>query len=48
MDLKDLFYFISAVIGILWIAIVTLSFILGLIAKVTEKRLKRIKSLEEN
>ena len=36
MDLKDLFYFISAVIGILWIA------------KATEKRLERIKSLEEN
>lgn len=48
MDLKGLFYFISAVIGILWIAIVSLSFILGRIAKATEKRLERIKSLEEN
>lgn len=48
MDLKDLFYFISAIIGILWIAIVSLSFILGRIAKATEKRLERIKSLEEN
>lgn len=48
MDLKDLFYFISAVIGILWIAIVTLSYVLGLIAKATEKRLEHIKSLEEN
>lgn len=48
MNLEDLFYFISAVIGILWIAIVSLSFILGLIAKATEKRLERIKSLEEN
>ena len=48
MDLKDLFYFISAVIGILWIAIVSLSFIIGRIAKATEKRLERIKSLEEN
>lgn len=48
MNLEDLFYFISAIIGILWIAIVSLSFILGLIAKATEKRLKRIKSLEEN
>ena len=48
MDLKDLFYFISAVIGILWIAIVSLSFILGRIAKATEKRLESIKSLEEN
>ena len=48
MDLKDLFYFISAIIGILWIAVVSLSFILGRIAKATEKRLERIKSLEEN
>lgn len=48
MDLKDLFYFISAIIGILWIAIVSLSFILGRIAKATEKRLERIKSLENN
>lgn len=48
MNLEDLFYFISAIIGILWIAIVTLSFVLGLIAKATEKRLERIKSLEEN
>ena len=48
MNLEELFYFISAVIGILWIAIVSLSFILGLITKATEKRLERIKSLEEN
>jgi hypothetical protein len=48
MDLKDLFYFICAIIGILWIAIVSLSFVLGLIAKATEKRLERIKSLENN
>lgn len=48
MNLEDLFYFISAIIGILWIAIVSLSFILGRIAKATEKRLERIKSLEEN
>ena len=48
MDLKDLFYFISAIIGILWIAVVSLSFVLGLIAKATEKRLERIKSLENN
>lgn len=48
MDLKDLFYFISAIIGILWIVIVSLSFVLGLIAKATEKRLERIKSLENN
>lgn len=48
MDLKDIFYFISAIIGILWIAIVSLSFVLGLIAKATEKRLERIKSLENN
>lgn len=48
MNLEELFYFISAIIGILWIAIVSLSFILGRIAKATEKRLERIKSLEEN
>lgn len=48
MNLEDLFYFISAIIGILWIAIVSLSFILGKIAKATEKRLERLKSLEEN
>lgn len=48
MNLEDLFYFISAIIGILWIAIVTLSFILGRIAKATEKRLESLKSLEEN
>lgn len=48
MNLEDLFYFISAIIGVLWIAIVTLSYVLGLIAKATEKRLERIKSLEEN
>lgn len=48
MNLEDLFYFISAIIGILWIAIVTLSFVLNLIAKATEKRLERIKSLEDN
>lgn len=48
MNLEDLFYFISAIIGVLWIAIVSLSFILGRIAKATENRLERIKSLEEN
>lgn len=48
MNLEDLFYFISAIIGVLWIAIVTLSYVLDLIAKATEKRLERIKSLEEN
>lgn len=48
MNLEELFYFISAIIGILWIAIVSLSFILGRITKATEKRLERIKSLEEN